>query len=54
MNDLLLGKLDNLDIKRMVGYRSLYRFRLGKIRIIFRIEKNIVEIVDVDFRGGIY
>ena len=29
------GSLDNLDIKKLKGFDSLYRIRLGKIRLIF-------------------
>ena len=54
MNDLLAGRLENLDVKKMIGYRNLFRLRVGRIRILFRIIEDKGEIVDLDFRGGVY
>jgi mRNA-degrading endonuclease RelE of RelBE toxin-antitoxin system len=49
------GELDGLDIKKMSTGERLYRLRVGKIRLIFRINSNnTVETVDIDYRGGIY
>lgn len=31
-----------------------YRLRLGKIRIIYVVEKENIEIIDIDYRGNIY
>lgn len=31
-----------------------YRLRIGKIRIIYTITSNGVEIIDIDYRGNIY
>lgn len=44
------------DLVKMEGYENTYRIRIGKVRIIYRIDfKNkIVEIVDSDYRGRIY
>lgn len=44
------------DIKRLQGYHSLYRMRIGNIRIIYSIEEvfKIINIETIDNRGDIY
>lgn len=43
------------DVKKLKGLgEDTYRLRVGKIRIIYRIVNNGVEVVDVDYRGNIY
>ena len=42
------------DIKKMKGESNTYRVRIGKIRIIYQVVDNKVEIIDVDYRGNIY
>lgn len=43
------------DLKKLKGLgENFYRVRLGKIRIILRIEKDDIEIMDIDYRGNIY
>ena len=46
-----LGKLGTLDVKKLKGYASRYRVRVGRMRILFtRIgDRNII--TDVDFRS---
>ena len=34
-------------VKKLRGYEGLYRLRIGDFRIVFRISKNHVEVVDV-------
>ena len=42
-------------VKKMEGFgENTYRLRVGKIRIIYRIHKSGVEVIDIDFRGNIY
>lgn len=46
-----------LDIKRLEGqWKGFLRMRSGKIRIIFRIEKeqDLLLIYDIDHRGDVY
>lgn len=54
INKLKNGDLEGLDCKRLVNTNGLFRLRVGKIRLIFRKKGDVVEIIDVDFRGGIY
>jgi mRNA-degrading endonuclease RelE of RelBE toxin-antitoxin system len=48
----------NIDVIRLKGYKEPhYRVRKGNIRIIFRIENNVIIIVNVkniDYRGKVY
>ncbi|MBU1151564.1 type II toxin-antitoxin system RelE/ParE family toxin, partial [Patescibacteria group bacterium] len=53
--ELKANPLKGNDIKRLQGYNCpTYRLRLGKIRIIFTINNNNLEIIDIDYRGNIY
>ena len=43
------------DIKKLQGIgENLYRLRIGKIRVIYKILQNDIEIIDIDYRGNIY
>ncbi len=46
--------LSGLDMKKLRGFKGLYRIRDGKIRVIF--EKNVPgnKIINVDFRDRVY
>ena len=33
---------------------NVYRLRIGKIRIIYKINKGNIEVIDIDYRGNIY
>jgi mRNA interferase RelE/StbE len=57
----LLTALDNLsgipptgDIKPLQGSESTLRARIGKYRIIFKIENNTLLVRDIDSRGQVY
>jgi mRNA-degrading endonuclease RelE of RelBE toxin-antitoxin system len=42
------------DIKLLKGQSNIFRARVGKYRIIFRITDDIVFIRDIDSRGQVY
>jgi mRNA interferase RelE/StbE len=44
------------DIKKMRGraIEGLYRLRVGKYRILFLREEDVIKVVDIDTRGDIY
>ncbi len=46
----------NMDIKKMKGMDNVYRIRIGKIRILFDLDKkdSAITIISIDFRGNIY
>jgi mRNA interferase RelE/StbE len=48
---------NELDIKSLKGdWKGFLRMRVGKVRIIFRIdaEADRLQVHDIDFRGNIY
>jgi mRNA interferase RelE/StbE len=47
---------DHGDIKKMKGKKlvHLYRLRIGKYRIVYQMEAEILKILDIDTRGDIY
>jgi mRNA interferase RelE/StbE len=44
------------DIKKLRGkhLKNIYRLRVGKYRVIFIIEKEVIKIIDINTRGDIY
>jgi mRNA interferase RelE/StbE len=44
------------DIKKLKGKKlaNLFRLRVGKYRIIYQTEDDIIKILDIDTRGDIY
>jgi mRNA-degrading endonuclease RelE of RelBE toxin-antitoxin system len=43
-----------LDIKKLKGGENLFRLRHGKIRVIYKITKTKIKIIDIDYRGNSY
>ncbi|MDP4007910.1 MAG: type II toxin-antitoxin system RelE/ParE family toxin [Candidatus Peregrinibacteria bacterium] len=42
-------------VKKLQGWgENVYRVRIGKIRVIYKVLENDIEIVDINFRGNIY
>lgn len=48
------NNLSGIKIKRLKGFDNLYATRKGKIRVVFRHEKDINIIVNIDYRDRIY
>ena len=51
------GESVNIDLKKLLGdWEGYYRIRVGKVRIIFKIDKENKEIFveRVDHRGNVY
>lgn len=40
LEKILNNDLKNLDIKKLKGYDGIFRVRKGKIRVIYKIDKN--------------
>ena len=38
---------DGKHVKKLKGYENIYRLRVGDYRIVFRISKDVVEVIDV-------
>ncbi len=47
---------NNFDIKPLKGFKNFYRLRIGKFRIIFKIENEelIIYVISAGSRGDIY
>lgn len=39
LNLIKQGKLDNLDVKKLVGHKDIYRVRKGQWRVLFRVDE---------------
>ncbi|MGL4595426.1 MAG: type II toxin-antitoxin system RelE family toxin [Thermoguttaceae bacterium] len=49
-----LKKLPHGDVVRLVGANNECRLRVGKYRIVFKINHNSVCVSKIDSRGGVY
>lgn len=47
---------DNGDIRKMSGYETLWRLRVGTFRVLYTVENNIltVRVLSVGNRGDVY
>ena len=42
-------------VKKMKNWgNDVYRVRIGRIRVIYKLLEDDIEIVDIDYRGNIY
>jgi mRNA-degrading endonuclease RelE of RelBE toxin-antitoxin system len=46
--------IEGLDVEKMSGFKTLYRIRVGKIRIIFIKHKDCGELLNLHYRGQAY
>lgn len=49
--DIIVQRTERYDIKKLKGYRDIYRVRVGSKRIIFRQLLDDIEILDVSLRN---
>lgn len=45
------GNFQGLNLKKLRATGSLYRVRVGKVRIIFEMSADGIRLVDIDFRN---
>ena len=45
------GNLQNLDLKKLGGFESRYRVRVGKCRITFEMYTWNIRLLDIDFKN---
>jgi len=45
------GNLQNLDVKKLGGFESKYRVRVGKCRITFEMYNGGNRLLDIDFKN---
>lgn len=48
------NKNKELDIKKLKGGENLFRLRHGKVRVIYKITKTKIKIIDIDYRGNLF
>ena len=51
LQKLLIRDTEKLDIKKLTGYRDIYRVRIGNIRIIFLDTGNYTEVLEISRRS---
>jgi mRNA interferase RelE/StbE len=51
---LIKGDIQHLDIKSLSPYPHEYRLRIGKIRILFYADKELLFVFKAGFRGDVY
>lgn len=51
LNLILTGNITGLDVKKLSGFKDVYRVRSGKIRIIFRRLDSDVSILEISRRN---
>lgn len=49
-----IEKLPFGDIKKLKGYQNDYRLRVGKLRVLFSLDNDIITVKDVLPRGQAY
>jgi mRNA-degrading endonuclease RelE of RelBE toxin-antitoxin system len=49
--DILEQRTGQYDVKKLKGYRDIYRIRVGNKRIIFRQLLDDIEVLDVSLRN---
>lgn len=54
LQDIVALNLNKYRVKKMTGFKILYRIRIGKVRITFQKFENQGVPIDIDYRGGIY
>ena len=51
LNLILTGNITGLDVKKLSGFKDVYRVRSGKIRIIFRRLDSDVSVLEISRRN---
>jgi len=49
-----INELPSGDVKKLRGFKNLYRLRIGDIRVTFTCENGQIFVDEIDFRGSIY
>ena len=49
-----VDKLPEGDVRKMAGYKDLYRLRVGKFRILYKMESGNVFVDKIESRGQAY
>jgi len=46
--------INRLDVKKLKGYKNIFRLRVGDYRVLFEIDRDVVRIFDIFHRGAGY
>jgi mRNA interferase RelE/StbE len=49
-----INKLPDGDVKKLKGIENGYRLRVGDVRILFEKVGEVISVIKIDSRGGIY
>ncbi len=49
-----ISKLPLGDVSKLQGYENEYRLRVGDLRVLFTLDKNMITINDIKPRGQVY
>jgi len=42
------------DVKKLTGYKNMYRLRVGDFRVLFEKNGDMYHVIKIDHRGGVY
>lgn len=52
--NIYANSVQSADTKPLQGYKNMYRYRVGDVRIIYQCHRDGNTVEDIDFRGNIY
>ena len=52
LTKILSGKTKGLDVKKLKGYKNLFRVRVGDIRVVFYQDGKIIGVLFIGKRGS--
>ena len=54
VEDILSGRMDGLDVKKLKGTTDTFRVRVGNVRIVYQVADDAYYLVDITFRKDAY
>ena len=52
IEQVVKGKLNNLNIKKLKGHKDVFRVRVGNYRVIYKQKSNNIAILHIAHRNG--
>jgi len=53
INNILVGDIKNLDIKKLKGHGNIFRVRIGDIRVVFKKDSESTKLIFVGRRNDV-
>mgnify|MGYP000462868740 CR=1 FL=1 len=47
IKDVLIGNIQNIEVKKLSGYKNIFRVRVGDIRIVFENKDGSIKLIFV-------